>query len=141
MQIQLHHFRFTFYKRNGTKRKYTDMGREIVEKIISTGITIIHVNFVQFSLTLTYQLREREKNGTLTICFPRTCFAAFAWQLNGFITIEFWTFVFNVSALNASYDSSSFRYLQGKNNEKNTHSVSWNKKRKKEIKLNAFVSS
>lgn len=34
------------------------MGREIVEKIISTGITIIHMNFIKFSLILTYQ-KER----------------------------------------------------------------------------------
>lgn len=53
----------------------------------------------------------------LTVCFPGTNFATFSWQLNGFVTIKFWTFVFDIFALDSSHNSSFFCYLQ---REKNT---------------------
>lgn len=48
----------------------------------------------------------------LTVCFTRTHFATFSWQLNGFVAIEFWTFIFNVFALDPSHNSSFFCYLK-----------------------------
>lgn len=47
----------------------------------------------------------------LTVCFSRTNFTAFSWQLDWFIARWLRTFVFYVSALDTRNNSSSFRHL------------------------------
>lgn len=47
----------------------------------------------------------------LTVCFSRTNFTAFSWQLNWFIACWLRTFVFYVSALDTRHNSTFFRHL------------------------------